>query len=387
MADGDAMTAAPTSVPVAGSEEWKYLDPARFLQECGLSEETCASLGEGFVLQGARSVLVFESGSFRADLSRLGEGIDVRPLSSMSEDEIRQARPGRFDPAGPSLHATVLAQARDGAFVSVERNVQAGLVQILEIGAGPSWTRHVVEVASGASVEVVRFCLASGASEAIERSVLECRLAEGASVEHTLVVDGNAHSTCFNGTVARLDRDAKFTSRQFLFGSAVSRAELHVELQGSGAQADLGGLCAQIGEEIADVLTVVRHAAPHTVSRQVFQALAGGKSSASFLGVVQVDRLAQKTSARQSSRNLLLSREASVNSRPQLEIWADDVKCSHGSTTGRLDEKALFFLRSRGLSLESARKLLVRAFASELVEAIEREDLRTLLERRLETVL
>lgn len=381
------MSSPETLVPVAGSEEWKYLDPARFLQDQGPSEERIAVLEEGLVLHNAQSVLVFESGSFRADLSRVGEGIDVRAISAIPEDEIRQIRPGRFDPAGPSLHATVLAQAEDGAFVSVGRDSKAGLVQILEIGSGPSWSRHVVDVSAGASAEIVRMCVTSAKSASVDRSVLECRLGQGASLEHTLVVDGNAQSASWTGTVARLERDAKFTSRQFLFGSSVSRAETHVELQGAGAEADLTGLCAQIGEEIADVLTVVRHGAPHTVSRQVFQALAGGRSSASFLGVVQVDRLAQKTSARQSSRNLLLSREASVNSRPQLEIWADDVKCSHGSTTGRLDEKALFFLRSRGLSLESARKLLVRAFASELVELVAREDLRALLERRLETVL
>lgn len=381
------MTSGVNNPPVAGSEEWKYLDPARFLQEGASSGERVESLDAGLVLQGARSVLVFEAGGFRADLSRLGDGVDVRPLSAVAEDEIRQVRPGRFDPAAPSLHATVLAQAEDGAFVSVGRNAKAGLVQILEIGSGSGWNRHVVDVSAGAQAEIIRSCVPSATVASVQRSVMELRLGEGASVAHTLVVDGHALSSSFNGTVARLERDAKFTSRQFLFGSGVARAELHVELQGAGAEADLGGLCAQIGEEVADVLTVVRHAAPHTVSRQVFQALAGGRSSASFLGVVQVDRLAQKTSARQSSRNLLLSRDASVNSRPQLEIWADDVKCSHGSTTGRLDEKALFFLRSRGIDRESARQLLVRAFASELVEAIEREDLRGLLERRLETVL
>ncbi|MBK9576304.1 MAG: SufD family Fe-S cluster assembly protein [Fibrobacteres bacterium] len=387
MADGDAMSGGLSSLPVAGSEEWKYLDPARFLQAAEASHPRIATLDPAWVLADSHSLLVFEDGVFREELSRIGEGVDVKPISAMSEDEIRQSRPGRFDPSGPSLHAAVLAQAEDGAHVSVARGVRAGLVQILEIGVGSGWTRHVVDVSAGAAVEIVRLCVASTGVDSVERSVLECRIGERASVDHTLVVDGNARSCGWNGLVARLERDAKFVSRQFLFGSAVSRAEAHVELQGAGAEADLGGLCAQVGEEIADVLTVVRHAAPHTVSRQVFQALAGGKSSASFLGVVQVDRLAQKTSARQSSRNLLLSREASVNSRPQLEIWADDVKCSHGSTTGRLDEKALFFLRSRGLSLESARKLLVRAFASELVEAIEREDLRALLERRLETVL
>jgi Fe-S cluster assembly protein SufD len=115
--------------------------------------------------------------------------------------------------------------------------------------------------------------------------------------------------------------------------------------------------------------------------------LAGGKSTASFLGIVQVERDAQKTSARQSNRNLLLSREASINSRPQLEIWADDVKCSHGSTTGRLDDKALFFLRSRGFSEEGARALLVRAFAGELVEQLPEGSFRSLVETLLEETL
>ncbi|HOX50802.1 MAG TPA: SufD family Fe-S cluster assembly protein [Fibrobacteria bacterium] len=387
MADGDAMSGGLSSLPVAGSEEWKYLDPARFLQSPEAEGSSLDALDPSWVLAGADSLLVFQDGVFRDDLSRLGDGVDVRPLSAMTEDEIRQSRPGRFDPPEPSLHAAVLAQAEDGVHVSVSRGVRAGLVQILEIGSGSGWTRHVVDASAGAQVDVVRLGVALPGRTSISRSVTEFRLGQGASVDHAMLVDGHVRSSAWNGIVARLERDASFVSRQFLFGSSVSRAECHVELQGPGARADLAGLCAQAGEEVADVLTVVRHAAPHTESKQVFQALAGGRSSASFLGVVQVDRAAQKTSARQSSRNLLLSREASVNSRPQLEIWADDVKCSHGSTTGRLDDKALFFLRSRGLSLESARRLLVRAFASELVEAVAREDFRFLLESRLEQVL
>ncbi|MEK7393624.1 MAG: SufD family Fe-S cluster assembly protein, partial [Fibrobacterota bacterium] len=207
-------------------------------------------------------------------------------------------------------------------------------------------------------------------------TVTEARLPKGSKFSHVRLKNHSGGGHHYGAVVAKLDTQARLETRLFSFGGVVSRDDFHVTLDGPEAFALLHGLVKTRGSEKADISIKLRHASPDCQSEQLFKALADDKSQANFQGTVYVDRDAQRTLARQSNKNILLSRDASVNSRPQLEILADDVKCSHGSATGRLDEKALQFLRCRGLSQESARKLLVRSFAGEMLLALPESPLR-----------
>lgn len=370
--------------PVHGQEEWKYTDPSVFLRD--RAEQSPDHRPDPGFLPGGDVQAVFRSGRLDREASRLDGKVRVRAFSDLSASELDSLELDQGLPATGSLHRFVQERFGDGLLVQVPRGVDGGRIQWFEMAGDNSCLRHLVVLEPGARLEIVR-TLRGGPQDSVERSLVQFRLGANASLSQVLVAEGSAPLRAWNGTVARLERDARFRHRQFLFSTELVRSELHVDLAGQGAEADLGGLASLRRDQAADLHCLVRHSSPSASSNQMFQALAADRASSSFLGIVQVDRHAQKTAARQQSRNLLLSREASINSRPQLEIWADDVKCSHGSTTGRLDEKAMFFLRSRGFSPEGARALLVRAFAGEQIEAIEDEVLREWLHRLLEESL
>ena len=160
-------------------------------------------------------------------------------------------------------------------------------------------------------------------------------------------------------------------------GAALARNEIHTELDGEGCFARLTGLSVLTGNQHVDNQLRVEHRAPHGSSHQLFKGILGGASRGVFNGLIHVHKGAQKTDAKQTNRNLLLSDKALVHSNPQLEIFADDVRCTHGSTVGQLDESVLFYLRSRGLSEKAARELLLRGFANEVLDAIRLEQVRT----------
>jgi Fe-S cluster assembly protein SufD len=167
-----------------------------------------------------------------------------------------------------------------------------------------------------------------------------------------------------------LERNATVSTQTFSFGAAIARHDVEGVLGGEGAEATLNGLYLVRGRQLADFHMRVDHAKPHTASHELFKGVLDERGRGVFNGRIHVHPHAQKTDAKQTSRNLLLSDEALVNANPQLEIFADDVKCTHGSTVGQLDELAVFYLRSRGIGLEAARSLLTYAFASDLVERV-----------------
>jgi Fe-S cluster assembly protein SufD len=184
-------------------------------------------------------------------------------------------------------------------------------------------------------------------------------------------------------TQARLDRSAVFTSRAITLGGALVRNDTNAVLAGEGGECTLDGLYLVHDREHADNHTRIDHQKPHCSSRELYKGILAGRSKGVFNGKIYVHQDAQKTDAKQTNKNLLLSEDAVINTKPQLEILADDVKCAHGSTIGRLEEDAIFYLRSRGLGLEAARGLLTYAFASEVVRRITIAPLRDRIDRVL----
>jgi len=325
----------------------------------GLASEVLRREVDALTLPEAWQVFVFEGGSYRPDLSRT-------VAAAMGE---------RVVFGGPDASGVVL-DVPNGAELP-------GPVQILEIAVGSSKLRHVIQLGSGARAKVLGTLGSPGDARSDADSAWKVELGAGAVLEHASLLRGHGlkAETTFE---ARLESGSRLVSRRFLMRSELSRTKVDVDLAGPDSSVELSGLVSLDGDRKADVEATVRHAAPPTTSEQVFQALAGGRSAATFVGKVIVEQGAKGTAARQSSRNILLSRTASIDSRPQLEIHDDDVKCSHGSATGRLDENAIRFLRSRGFSLEGARALLVRAFAGEQLEKLPEGGFRSLVEGMLD---
>jgi Fe-S cluster assembly protein SufD len=203
----------------------------------------------------------------------------------------------------------------------------------------------------------------------LTNAVAELVLGAAAIVHHVRVVDeGEAWHI---GTVqAHQERASRLISHNLCLGAALTRIDLGSVLDGEGAECLLHGLYLAEGRQHVDNHTFLEHAKPHCPSRELYKGILWGGSRAVFNGRILVRQDAQKTDAKQQNRNLLLSGEATVFTRPQLEIHADDVKCTHGATIGRLDEEALFYLRSRGMGIEQARGVLLRAFAAEILDQV-----------------
>jgi Fe-S cluster assembly protein SufD len=223
---------------------------------------------------------------------------------------------------------------------------------------------------------VVEAFVSANGCAGLTSAVAEVEIGDGASVEHVRIQTEGPSSLHLGTLDARLGRDARFTSHVVSLGARWARVEIGATLAAAGAECSLNGLYLADGARHVDHRTSVDHAVPHGASHQLYKGLLGGAARAVFQGRILVREDAQKTDAFQSNRNLLLSEDALVFTRPQLEIHANDVKCTHGATVGRLDAEALFYLRSRGMGPEEARRVLIRAFTGEVLERIPLEEVR-----------
>jgi Fe-S cluster assembly protein SufD len=226
-----------------------------------------------------------------------------------------------------------------------------------------------------------------GGARTFTNAVTEIALAPGAILEHTKLQEEGLEARHVHALAARIERSARFTSHNVALGAALARTEITAVLGGEGAECILNGLFVGRGRQHLDTRTIIDHATPHTTSRELYKGIMDGASRGVFHGTIVVRPDAQKTDAVQTNKNLLLSREALVNSTPALEIFADDVKCKHGSTTGQLDAAALFYLRSRGIGEAEARALLTWAFAADVADKIRVPSVRQRVEGALGQLL
>jgi Fe-S cluster assembly protein SufD len=227
----------------------------------------------------------------------------------------------------------------------------------------------------------------TGEGRSFNNAVTEIVLGEGAILEHTLYQRESLAACHVHTLAAKQARGSRFTSHNVAFGAALARTNLHVALEGEGAECALYGLFVGRGTQHLDTHTEIDHASPRCASRELYKGILDGAARGVFHGRILVRKDAQKTDAVQTNKNLLLSRQALVNSTPALEILADDVKCRHGSTTGQLDAAALFYMRSRGIGEEAARALLTWAFAADVAERIRVPSIRKEAERELGLLL
>lgn len=382
--------------PSTRTEAWRHTDVARiargtFATPDAMVPAAAARLADRVLLPGVGPRLVFVNGRFApgpSAVSALPPGAVVMSLASAlaAPPAWLEAHYGRV--AATDAHAfTALATAlaTDGAVVYLPRGAAiADPVQVvfLSTGGGAAaveWHARVLVVAEeGARATLVEVHAGDGAG--FSNTVSELVLAPGAAVDHVKVQvlpPGALHTA---STCAQLGRDARCNSASFAFGAALARNEFEAAFTAPGGECTLDGLWIGSGTQHLDNQTFVDHAQPDCQSRQLYKGILTGSAHGVFTGRVLVRADAQRTSAHQTNRNLLLSEGALVDTRPQLEILADDVQCTHGATIGRLDEESLFYLRSRGIGTADARAMLVRAFAQEVVSRVRPEGVRAGIE-------
>jgi Fe-S cluster assembly protein SufD len=347
-----------------------------------------------FVAPEATARLVFVDGVFAPELSAstgLPYGVVVTNLTAVLAThaaviEPHLARYAEFErEVFTALNTSCL---RDGAFIWVAKNQKCPTpVQLIYVSTQKetaAYPRCLVVAESRSECTLIEDYVALGDSAYFNDAVTEVVVGETARVRHVRVqreAPGAFHiATC----AVAVAKDARYESHSVTLGARLSRLNLHVLQQGEGAEVRMDGLALISGRQLADTHTLMDHARPAGRCQQSHKCIIGGAAHAVFNGRIVVRPGAQLTDSAQSSRNLLLSDKAHVDTKPQLEIFADDVKCAHGATVGQLDADQLFYLRSRGLSDARARNLLTYAFAAELIDRI---PVPSLVESLEETVL
>jgi Fe-S cluster assembly protein SufD len=377
---------AAVGFPTTRDEEWRYTNvspiarthfkPATYRPD-GL---TAADLA-GFTFGEIDHQLVFINGVYVEGLSAvppLPRGMRIRNLQSAFRTDRDRIEPylARCAASEPEAFAALnTAFLRDGAYVHVPSGVPANnVIHLLFLSTGAQQTvshpRTLIVAGDGSHVSVVETHAGLADGLYFTNAVTEIVAGRGAVVEHCKIQRESETAYHIGSIHVAQERDSVFSSNSISLGGALVRNDIEVSLNSDGGDCTLNGLYVTRGRQHVDNHTRIVHARPHCTSRELYKGILDNASSGVFNGGIVVRKDAQKTNARQTNKNLLLSEDALVNTRPQLEIFADDVKCTHGATIGQLSQEELFYLRSRGIGEESARTLLTYAFASEIVGGI-----------------
>ena len=336
--------------------------------------------------------LVFVNGRFAPELSaldRLPEGVRVADLASAWEREPELIQRYLTRVAGfeeQAFTALNTAFLRHGAVVHVakemvvDRPIHLLFVSDANAAKGAAHPRNLVVVERNAKATVIETYAAVGDATYFTNAVTEVVVAEGATLNHYKVQRESMRAYHVDTSEVRQGRDSHYINFSFATGGKLSRTNIYTHLEGEGCGSTLNGLYMVDGDQHVDHQTLIEHVEPNCFSREVYKGILDGASHGVFNGRVYVHPEAQKTDGKQSNNNLLLSEHARIDTKPQLEIFADDVKCTHGATVGRIDETALFYMKSRGVNATVARQLLIYAFAAEVLEQIEVEEVRLGLE-------
>jgi Fe-S cluster assembly protein SufD len=339
--------------------------------------------------------LVFLDGQFVPEVSAVGAllpGVHVEPLrSALAWPDgflaTHLARQARFE-----THAFVALNTAlflDGLCVVVPpgRTVELPIHALfLDSGAHAGLSvhpRNFIRVGAGGQARVIEQYASLGSAPALTNAVTELVVDEAAVLEHARIQRQHTALCHVASVQALLERKARFTSHSVSLGARLSRNDIGLVLNGEGIDAVLNGLYLARGEQLVDHHTVADHTQPRCQSHEFYHGLLDGRARGVFNGKIFVRKAAQKTDAKQTNRTLLLSPEATIDTKPQLEIFADDVKCTHGATVGQLNDEAIFYLRSRGIGLHAARQMLLHAFAADILGRVSQEPVRLELERRL----
>jgi len=381
-----------TGLPARNWESWKYTNlnsiantPFRLAErEPGaVADQIPSLLGDG---GGPR--LVFVNGRFDAGLSHLGvlpEGVRIEPLADALIRDAADLEAALIPPAAEERQPLLdlnTAFASDGVVVRIGKGV--ALENVLEViffgaaaeGALTCHPRSLIVLEDGSQASILEHHFGLGDGQYFTNSVLGIRLGSGATLRHCKVQEENPHATHISTTRASLADGAAYDGFILSLGAGLSRHDVSVRLEGEGAVCRLNGAMLMRGRQHCDITTRIEHVAPGTACSEVFKNVLDDRARGVFQGTIVVDRDAQGTDGHQLCKTLILSDEAEMDAKPELEIYADDVKCSHGATMGDMDAEALFYLRSRGVPEHRARDILIESFLAETLDHMEITTLR-----------
>ena len=364
-------------------EDWRFTNLSKLKQEkYRISESKDAPHGDlylsDFEIDGVDTIVIY-NGHYQEAVSSVPVG--VRLLSGLEyfkrkNWEFESAERSPFD-----LLNTAFMDSGTSFVVDPDTNVETP-IHILFISDGEDSLmvnpRIYLDVGESSSVTFIEHHVGNALSF-FQNASLFATVGTNASLDHIRIQSNSTTTQNMGNLNVKQNADSRYNFFQFAQGSELGRTNIRAHLDGQGANCALNGLALSHGKQNLDNHIIVDHKVPHCTSSQLFKSVLREKSSGVFNGRTIVQKDAQKTDANQSNKNLLLSKDALMNSNPQLEILADDVRCSHGSTTGELDADALFYLRSRCLDLDMAKSLLVRGFATECFDTVKDENVKSFL--------
>jgi Fe-S cluster assembly protein SufD len=381
-------------IPTTKLEAWRYTSVKRLIEQGFVpTDEPITALQPEDIedvlipgLQSHRVVLV--NGRYLAGLSEPGQlpaGVRIGGLQQIlrsDPDALRDRVNGVVGDTQPLFAALNTADLDDGLVVLLDRGaVVSQPIELIHLSVGMdeprvAQPRHIVALEAGAQATLIERYMSLGESLYCTNSVLEVSLGADAALKHQRIQDESPKAFHITGLYLSLGQGSRYAGVNLGLGGSWARTELRVRFAGEHAECDLQGLYLAGDQQLVDYHLDVDHRLPHCTSRENFKGILYGKGRAVFDGRVFVARDAQKTDAAMSNRNLILSEGAEVDTKPQLEINADDVKCSHGTTVGQLEPEMLFYLRSRGIKAPLARRMLCLGFAGEILDLLEPEALR-----------
>lgn len=383
--------------PTTKNEDWHFTSVAPIAEQ----EFTLLTAQSGdvrhdaltpFLFDPSHHVMAFVNGRFEPSLSNIAtlpKGVTLIDLASAwtSAPELAECVGRLTGYQNASFTALNTAFMQDGAVLEIAKDVVVDapihLLFVTDATAakGMIHPRNLIVVGRNAKATVIESYVALSDAMYLTNAVTEVSIADGATLQHYKMQREAARAFHVGTIEVAQARDSHYVSFAFTTGGRLSRSNIYTTLDGEGSGATLNGLVMLGDEQLADVQTQIIHAQPNCYSRELYKNVLDDRSHGVFNGKVYVHPIAQKTDGKQTNKTLLLSEGAHMDTKPQLEIFADDVKCTHGATIGQIDETALFYLKSRGVSTALALQLLTYAFAADVLETIELEAVRESLER------
>lgn len=383
-------------LPAKKVEDWKYtslwqLSQEAFTHDAKPAKVDVTECGKVALMEQAHRLVIVD-GQFSAELSQLDSleaGLTLAPLTQ-SLEKAEDLLNAHIDVEKPGLNALNTFLMQEGAYLHVAANSKIEKpVEVLVINSGETdklatHLRHLVQLEANSEITLIEHYVSLQDNVGFTNVVTEVALAEHAKLHHFKLQHESLKHYHIATLASKQAASSEWNTNNISLGGKLARNDIHSQLLGEQSHVTMDGLYLLVGDQHVDNHTRIDHAVPHTTSEEVYKGVMDDDSHAVFNGKVIVHKDAQKTDANQSNRNLLLSRSCEIDSKPEMEIYADDVKCGHGSTVGQLDETQLFFLRARGLDEVSARSLLTYAFAVEVLQRITAEPVRQALSNVIE---
>ena len=392
-----------TGFPTLADENWRYTNIKPLLKQAfnvvtAATQKLTSEQIDAFNIEGFDSLkIVFVDGEFDATLSAqdIPTGLTLKSLADMLDNHADHAAKYINQLLPDSTHgfmALNTAFVRNGVWIETASGAVIDKpIELIFISTGEDQSlvqpRNIFIASENSQIKIVERYLSLNDNKTMTNTIAEIYCGSNANIEHARIQQESRSATHISGTFFKLEEKAHFSTSTITLGGNLTRNDLRCQIAGQGAHSNMYGLYATNQRQHVDNFTQVEHLVANCTSDELYKGVLDDRSRAVFHGRIYVAQDAQQTDAYQNNRTLLLSSDAEIDTKPQLEIYADDVKCSHGATIGQLNEEYLFYLRARGVENSKARRMLTFAFVKEALGAISIEPLRTYLEDQLDQQL